>query len=104
MNLRLYTLVVHLVGSVISMQVSDATVPLVVRASQPAILIERERGVGSGIDTHFSDLRYLARALDRRRGDACRLLSKEEVGRAIGVEIVPTQPADSGGGGNFQGI
>jgi hypothetical protein len=30
------------------------------------------------------------------RGDACRLLSKEEVGRAIGVEIVATQSADGG--------
>ena len=29
-------------------------------------------------------------------GDACRLLSKEEVGRAIGVEIVATQTVDSG--------
>jgi hypothetical protein len=29
-------------------------------------------------------------------GDACRLLSKEEVGRAIGVEIVATQSADGG--------
>jgi hypothetical protein len=28
------------------------------------------------------------------RGDACRLLSKEEVGRAIGVEILATQTAD----------
>jgi hypothetical protein len=30
------------------------------------------------------------------RGDACRLLSKEEVGRAIGVEIVATETADGG--------
>ena len=30
------------------------------------------------------------------RGDACRLLSKDEVGRAIGVEIVATTTADSG--------
>jgi hypothetical protein len=29
-------------------------------------------------------------------GDACRLLSNEEVGRAIGVEIVATQSADGG--------
>jgi hypothetical protein len=29
-------------------------------------------------------------------GDACRFLSKEEVGRAIGVEIVATQTADGG--------
>lgn len=29
-------------------------------------------------------------------GDACRFLSKEEVGRAIGVEIVATQSADGG--------
>ncbi len=29
-------------------------------------------------------------------GDVCRLLSKEEVGRAIGVEIVATSTADSG--------
>jgi hypothetical protein len=30
------------------------------------------------------------------RGDACRLLSKEEVGRAIGVEILATTTADGG--------
>jgi hypothetical protein len=29
-------------------------------------------------------------------GDACRLLSKEDVSRAIGVDIVETQPADGG--------
>ncbi len=29
-------------------------------------------------------------------GDPCRLLSKEEVGRAIGVEIVATQPTEGG--------
>jgi hypothetical protein len=29
-------------------------------------------------------------------GDACRFLSKDEVGRAIGVEIVATQTADGG--------
>ena len=29
-------------------------------------------------------------------GDACRLLSKQEVGRAIGVEIVATETADAG--------
>jgi hypothetical protein len=30
------------------------------------------------------------------RGDACRLLSKEEVGHAIGVEILATQTTDAG--------
>ena len=30
------------------------------------------------------------------RGDPCRLLSKEEVGRAIGVEIVATETSDAG--------
>ena len=29
-------------------------------------------------------------------GDVCRLLSKEDVGRAIGVEIVRTEPGDNG--------
>jgi hypothetical protein len=56
--------------------------------------------IGSGSDSNSgnSDSAHSGSAGSTRgsMGDVCRLLSKEDVSRAIGVEIVHTQPADNG--------
>jgi hypothetical protein len=59
------TLMVQPVRGIVPVQLSDAAVSVLVRVGHAVILIERELGIGSGIDAHLRDLLHLAGALDR---------------------------------------
>jgi hypothetical protein len=52
--------------------------------------------IGSGTDSNASAATRSDAGSDRGTGDACRMLSKEDVSRGIGVEIIRAEPTDNG--------
>jgi hypothetical protein len=74
---------------------------VVYRVKQKVHEVARDAGLGSSSENNSSSSGGISSSSDSGSnggisGDPCRLLSKEEVGRAIGVSIVATETGEAG--------
>jgi hypothetical protein len=80
---------VYYVAHRVSQKIHEAS-DGILGSSSHSSTISHEEGSGSG------ETESRRSAESGTSGDTCRLLSKQEVSKAIGVEIVHTEPADNG--------